>query len=443
MAKLKKDTKKRIVISLTDEVAGKDLIDAIEGSRVLSGNGVPANTLGDNGDVYVNLLNGDIYAKANGVWVGGQGQVLSGNGAPNNALGDNGDLYLNLTNGDLYKKFNNAWALQASGGTGVEAAFEDIEEPVGFKDASKATLSIDDASRTLTITPVGSYVCFVAGKRLEINTVKTANWTNSHGLHFFYIDQNGTLQTTTTFTDELITRYTFVSVLYWDQAAARHIYWANEKHGIHMGTFTHLYLHTTRGAQFDNGLKLVNFVVDGSGNLASHAQFTSNLGVIWDEDIKISIPAQTTFPIMYRLGTVWKRKEADSYPLIYSGTAGYTGANGRPAYNRFDGTNWSLTQVDQNKWVLVHLFATNDIEHPIMGIQGIQEYNSKAAARQGAYNEIQSLTGLPFAEFAPIGSVIFETSNSYTNVPKARVVSTDTGADYVDHRSVYFRPNAF
>lgn len=398
MAKLKLDTKKRIVISLTDEVAGKDLIDAIEGNK-----------------------------------------VLSGDGAPSNALGDNGDLYLNLITGELYKKYNDTWVLQQSG----ELALQDIEEPVGFKDASKAVLSISDLSRTLTITPVGSYVCFVGGKRLEISTVKSVQWTTANGLHFFYIDENADLKVTTTFTDLLITKYTFVSVLYWDSVANKHIYWANEKHGIHMGTYTHLYLHTTRGAQFDNGLKLVNFLADGNGSLPAHAQFNANSGVIWDEDIRISIPAQTTFPIMYKSGLVWKRKEADSFPVIYSGSAGYVGAGGRIAYNRFDGTNWDLTEVDNNKWVLVHLFATNDIEYPIMGIQGQQQYISKAAARQGAYDEIQTLTGLPFAEFAPIGSVIFETSNAYTNAVKARVVTTDTGLDYVDHRSVYFRPAAF
>lgn len=402
MSKLKKDTEDRILVSLTDEKAGRDLIAA----------------LGDN-------------------------SLLSGKGAPSNSLGNNGDLYMNLTNGDLYKKFNNAWVLQVNGTTAVESALQDIEEPVGFKDASKAIVSIDDVSRTLTVTPVGSYVCFVGGKRLEISATKSVPWSNSTGAHFFYIDENADLQTTTTFNDLIITRYTFVSVIYWDAAASKHIYFANEKHGIHMATSTHLYLHNTRGAQFDNGLKLVNFVVDAAGNLATHAQFNANPGVIWDEDIKISIPSQLTFPVLYRSGTTWKRKEADSFPLIYSGTAGYVGAGGRPPYNNFNGSTWSLTEVSQNKWVLVHLFATNDVEYPIMAIQGIAEYNAKADARAGAYTEIQSLTGLPFAEFTPIGSVIFETSNSYTNVPKARVVSTDTGLNYVDHRSVYFRPGAF
>ena len=69
MAKLKLDTKKRIVISLTDEIAGKDLIDAIEGGKILSGEGVPPSNFGDNGELYLNLTDGDLYKKFNNSWV--------------------------------------------------------------------------------------------------------------------------------------------------------------------------------------------------------------------------------------------------------------------------------------------------------------------------------------------------------------------------------------
>jgi len=83
---------------------------------------------------------------------------------------------------------------------------------------------------------------------------------------------------------------------------------------------------------------------------------------------------------------------------------------------------------------MVHFFATNDVTSAIYGIQGIAQYTSITAARTNANLEISTLSGLPFAEFVPIGSVIFESANSYSNTPKARVRSTDTGANYVDFR---------
>lgn len=321
-------------------------------------------------------------------------------------------------------------------------SFEDSQQPVGLRNPELVSLSIDDASRTLTVSPVsGSYVYFIEGKSVEISTPLSASWGDSHGSHYFYLDADGRLKVTSSFTEDIITKYAFVSIVYWDQAAAKHIYFANERHGIHMGDMTHLYLHRTRGAAFDFGCKLVNFVVDGSGGLATEAQFTAQLGQIWDEDIKISLPAQATFPVFYRSGTTsWKRKDADAYPVIYSGTAGYVGAT--LPYNRFDGTSWSLTAVDANKFVLVHVFATNDIDFPYVCIQGQAQYATKAEARDGAISEIKGLSGLPVAEFCPVGSVIFQTNSSYTNVPKAKIVSTSSGASYEDHRGEPLRPGS-
>jgi hypothetical protein len=321
----------------------------------------------------------------------------------------------------------------------VGTTLESTGTIVGIQDPSQVVLTIDDSLRKLSVSPVsGSFTCFAKGKKIVVSSTLEANWPDSHGLHFFYIDQTGSLITTDTFVPEIITEHAFFSVIYWDEVENKHIYFANEKHGINMGTSTHLYLHTTRGAQFDNGLRLTMPSVDGTGNLPADAQFSSTSGAIWDEDIKLTISSQSEFPVMYRSGTVWKRKEADSFPLIYNGTVGYTGT--RPAYNSFDGTNWALTEVTNNKWFLVHVFATNDIEYPVMAILGQQEYNSKANARAGAKSELQQLSGMPFAEFHPLGSVIYEVNNTYGNTPKAKIVSTDLGDDYQDHRGDVFRP---
>jgi hypothetical protein len=327
----------------------------------------------------------------------------------------------------------------------IASSFEDIEQPVGLKDPTQVALSIDDSLRTLTVAPTGaSFVCFVKGKKITISSSLQSTWPNTPGLHFFYIDQTGSLITTTTFTDAIITEYSFVSMVYWDDVAAKHIIFANEKHGMKMSPITHAYLHRTRGAAFDSGGKLVNFVVDGGGSSNTHAQFTSNLGVIWDEDIRIPYPAQAQIPVFYKSGAsgLWKRKEANSFPLIISGEEGYTGASGRIPYNHFNGSSWVLSEASNNKFVLVHIFATNDIEFPVIAIQGQVEYNDKTTARKGALTEIRELSGLPVYEFCPLGSVIYQTSNSYTNTPKAQIVSTADGDSYEDHRLDSIRPGS-
>ena len=224
-----------------------------------------------------------------------------------------------------------------------------------------------------------------------------------------------------------------MSIVYWNTDTSTHSYFAEERHGLVMDGETHSYLHTVFGAQYLSGLALENFVVNGDGSLASHAQFTSDEGTIRDEDLLLTLLAETQIPVLYRQGSLWRKKAANSFPVIYSGTAGYTGASGRLPYNQLISSSWQLTQVANNSFVLVHLFGTNDKETPVVAIQGIAEYGNVTAARLAASSEITSLSGLPFAEFVALGSVVFETANTYTNTPKARTRSVN-GGSYVDFR---------
>jgi len=310
----------------------------------------------------------------------------------------------------------------------------------GFVDASQTSISVADSTRTFTIAPTsGSYKYYANGKEVTISSSKSVNWSNSHGTHFFYLDENGDLNTTATYNDDLILKHAIVSILYWDDTPGAHIYFADERHGAIMSKMTHLYLHKTRGAAFESGCSLSGFQIDGTGNSNADAIFTADTGIIWDEDLKISIPSQTHFPIFHRNGGAdWKRKDADDYACIYTGTAGYTGA--RIAYNAYTGGVWSLQPINNNKFGLTHIFATNDIENKYIGILGQAQYDSKAAAKDGAENEIKTLKDLPFSEFVPIGTILFETNSNYTNTPKARIVSTSAGQNYVDYRAQFIRP---
>ena len=46
------------------------------------------------------------------------------------------------------------------------------------------------------------------------------------------------------------------------------------------------------------------------------------------------------------------------------------------------------------------------------------------------------MQGLPFLEFVKLGTVIYETSDSYQNTYKAKVVSTEDNRPYVDLRTL-------
>jgi hypothetical protein len=309
-------------------------------------------------------------------------------------------------------------------------------EPTGFPNTTDSTISFSDSSpaRTFTIAPTGvSFDFYVKGTKFTKTAPESIQIPNLSGNHYIYYDASGVLNTTQVISSTLFIENAIVSDVNWNPDVSLHTYFAEERHGLTMDGATHTYLHTVFGARYLTGLALQGFTI-GNGGSNSHAQFTSDQGTIRDEDLLLQITAETQIPILYRIGQNWRKKPADAYPVIYSDGVIFTGANGRLPYNQYTGGAWTLTQVANTSYVLVHFFATNDKEHGVFGIQGIQTYNSASSARIGANSEISSLSGLPFAEFVPIGSVIFETANSFGNAIKARVFPTDTGANYVDFR---------
>lgn len=310
------------------------------------------------------------------------------------------------------------------------------KEPTGFATRDESTTSFNDSApdRTFTIAPVGaSFTFYVKGVKFTKTTSESIQIPNLSGNHYIYYNPSGVLSTTQVASSDLFKENAFVSVVYWNTDTSTHSYFAEERHGLQMDGETHSYLHTVLGAQYLSGLALQNFVVNGDGSLATHAQFTADEGSIRDEDLLLTLIAQTQIPVLFRQGSLWRKKTADSFPVIYSGTAGYTGASGRLPYNQLISGSWQLTEIGNNAFVLIHVFATNDKETPIVAVQGIAEYGNVTAARIAASSEITSLSGLPFAEFVALGSVVFESSNTYTNTPKA-ITRSINGGSYVDFR---------
>ena len=327
-------------------------------------------------------------------------------------------------------------ATQAIGDAALVAtSLSDMNEPTGFLNRADSQISFVDGTRTFTIQPaVTSFDFYVKSAKYTVSAAQTLVIPNTSGNHYIYYNQSGVLESTTVFSSAIIEQFAFVAIVYWNTSTSSHTYFADERHGITMDGVTHAYLHTVFGARYLSGLALLGFSVDGTGDVNSNAQFTADSGSIRDEDILHQSLAQAQIPVLYRDGLLWKKKAADAYPVIYSGTAGYTGASGRLPFNEFTGGAWQLTEVPSLDFVLVHIFATNDIDNPIVAVQGTASYPTASAARTNANLEISTLSGMPFAEFVPMGSVIFQTATGYTNATKSRVRSTDTGAEYVDFR---------
>lgn len=394
---------------------------------------------GETGKIYIALDTNLCYRWSGSVYVEiSPAPVLSVNGQTNVVVLDSDDLanqqanpaYWDIADGSTVKAHLDELAARR------EAQNTVTNEPTGFATRDDSTISFSDSGpdRTFTIAPTGaSFEFYVKGIKFTKTSAETIQIPNLAGNHFIYYNASGVLSTTQVGGSVLFKENAILSVVYWNTDTNTHSYFAEERHGLTMDGETHSYLHTVFGAQYLSGLALENFVVNGDGSLAAHAQFTADEGTIRDEDLLLTLPAETQIPVLFRQGSLWRKKPADSFPVIYSGTAGYTGASGRLPYNQLISGSWQLTEVANNSFVLVHLFGTNDKETPIVAIQGIAEYGNVTAARLAASTEITSLSGLPFAEFVALGSVVFETANTYTNTPKARTRSIN-GGSYVDFR---------
>lgn len=98
------------------------------GANLSFGNTMPQNTTGKNGDVFINTSAGTFAQKVSGVWTivytlpasGGStdGTVLYGLGVPAGSVGNNNDTYIDTGTGIFYKKAVGSWTQVFSMQTG-------------------------------------------------------------------------------------------------------------------------------------------------------------------------------------------------------------------------------------------------------------------------------------------------------------------------------------
>jgi len=327
----------------------------------------------------------------------------------------------------------------------------DTRDPTGYIDRSQTVIGFDDATRTFTIAPAMSYFeYYVQGQKYVERSARSVVIPDIEGIHVIYFDGVDLLTALggDISDEDLFSLYAFTFLVYWDADNKESVIQGRERHGV-MPWTVHRYLHRTIGTAYIDGLGLVIPTTSGTGNDDSDAQLAVADGLIIDEDIPIEIEdgdPQVLSPIaqiptLYRSGldadNLWRLKEADNFHFVYGGTAGYAGS--RLPYNSLVGGVWGWTEVANNDYVLVHLFATNDIRHPIMSAHGQNSYNNLFDAQEGATVELSQIntSGLPGKEFKAIGTQILQTGN-YANTPKARARPTETGESYVDFRLVSF-----
>ena len=307
---------------------------------------------------------------------------------------------------------------------------EMTEENTGFHQRFDSAISFVDGTRTFTIQPQAPATFFdylQKGKAHRIDSAKTVIIPDIEGLHFIYFDGE-TLVSTQVFVDAIIESFVFVATVSWDATNNEAIMLGDERHGLDMDGATHKYLHFTQGARFTNGLA-AGFDDSGDGSTAAHAQVSVGDGTILDEDLSIDIvdePAPSEpfeqildpiaeIPVYFRdgAGGLWRKDVATIFP-VKQGSA-------RIAFNLDTAGTWTQPDADDGNFVAMWLFATNNINEPVIAILGQRQDTTFNNAQANNGFETLQFGALPSLEMKVLFRLIFETQTAFGNVPSARL----------------------
>jgi len=313
----------------------------------------------------------------------------------------------------------NGQLLQYNGSTWVNSVFPS-SEPIGHENKADSVISFNESTRQFTISPASSsYTVWCKGIRYVKTSTESTTLPTTSGLYYIYFDNTGVLNYKTTYFDW--ENDTPTAYIYWNQTDSKAYFFADERHGITLDWATHEYLHRTRGAVIASGFGVNNYSIDGDGSSDAHAKFDIANGTFFDEDLQVDIvhsetPTADTWeqtlqgnaeiPVFYKLNSHWTKDVATEF-AFKQGTS-------RPKYNSYSAPNWSTTDIDNNKFAISWIIATNNLNEPVIAIMGQASYNTIGEAEAAIWEDL-NLDGFPIFEFRPLHKVVFQGTDSFTN----------------------------
>ena len=307
-----------------------------------------------------------------------------------------------------------------------------------------ATLSYNEGTRTVTITPVGGiFDIYVRGTRHTFVGPQSMTFTDVQGPHFIYFDADGVLTHSTSQWNILL--HAMVAYVYWDAANNRGICF-DERHHAGRDLYWHRNQHAAEGTKAVSGFGVSGYTLN---NGATNGAVTYSIasGVVSDEDVNVTtsvLPSAGPYTLLQRVGASgdWQIDRTKVRPFFDTGTA--------LQYNQFTGGAWQLTQVPEDNFVNYWVFALTSItaSDQFAIVPGQAVFATEALAHAESVSSLNWGT-MPFQEIAPLYQVTmrYNASNptAFANTAKcaisriARVVGTNasiTQAAQTDHGSL-------
>lgn len=289
----------------------------------------------------------------------------------------------------------------------------------GYPDTGKPTIIWSDSNRTVTLSSQTStsFDIYIEGLPYTITNGMSAQLADTTALHWFWIELNAGTPTLSTSSSAPGFHKCLTATVYWNSTSQKGLE-SNEMHWMGRDRWMHEYLHQTVGARWAYGL---------TGTFTS-TSLSITAGEIYDEDIEHEVSTtQASCTTCYKSGSanwLW-----DSPSTVVHKT---TGTNVL-CYNNGN----TLTAVATNEYVACWVFATNNINYPIVSIIGQRVDTTIANARANNTPDSLSLGSLPSVEMKllyrvifrqAVGSVTYVESADYrsvSNIPVTNYVSTD------------------
>jgi hypothetical protein len=310
---------------------------------------------------------------------------------------------------------------------------EDADLLTGFVDSTSTEISFDSSTRTISVVPTGAnYEIYHLGSRITINSPRTCVIPDAEGLYYFYFDSSGNLQyQTTDFTGQQIR----VAWLYWATTQKLAFSVVCIRHDMNMSFGTFQFIMNTTGPIISSGLSLTSYTTSGTGSLDSDAQISLTDGTLMVAALSVNItnsptpsqdwqqilngPAQ--IPLLRFTGAGYGYKEtATTFPFKVGST--------RAQYNLNTSGNWSMVDANEGYYIITYLMVNSGITEPVFGIVGDRQYASlEDLSINGGWDQYAERNGPIVSQFCryvrPIAQLVFQTSSSYTNSCKARLVT--------------------
>ena len=249
---------------------------------------------------------------------------------------------------------------------GIIDQFDATMEPTGFPALADSDVNYNHTTKKVTISPTAGYFTYWhKGKLYTKNAAEDVSINVSFN-GMFYIYYDGPTLTISEAPWNLSTHCP-VATLYYNGLGGL---LSDERHGISMSWGTQVSSLETDGVKYGYGLSC------DFGN----STFTVYSGYIYNADMRVDIDTTTECLVLNRFGVggaYWDWAGPQATYFKESGGVLQYDSNGTP------------TNVTDNYYVAMWLFATNDFDNPIYAVVGQRQDSTLQAARDN--NKYESL----------------------------------------------------